>query len=254
MVPLLFSLALTLPSVLAQNCPIAPGVVEWRTRPDDPTRVYLYVDGRQRGGYDWAADEWRDYDGQNWGPPRTFRTPRPEHSAANFGVMRERLADEERLTIQGRPQTRLHRPDTDSLFPDDSDRLRLTIIGTEQHRQAVLNDLINVPELVEASNGMLIQAYSPNDWAVADCGFVTSGQPTIYLQAADGRVLHRQDAYPGPKRLAAALRRARPDYDPAHDPNHDRGTFSAPWRDFPPWLSVTLLLIAFLTLFRRNPR
>lgn len=248
MMPLLFSL------IVSQPGPRSPAVVEWRTRPDDPTRVYLYVDGRQRGGYDWELDQWRDYDGEGWGPPRSFRTHGSNRGSTNFGVMRERLANKERCTIRGQTLARSGGIDTATLFPDDSDWLRLTIIGEDAERQAVLSDLTRDPDLSEAARGMLVQAYAPDDWAVADSGFVTSGSPTIYLQSADGRVLHRQDEYHGPKRLAAALRRARPDYDPAQDPNLDRPASNTQPFFASRRLWFALSLLALLTLFRRNPR
>jgi hypothetical protein len=49
-------------------------------------------------------------------------------------------------------------------------------------------------------------------------GFRTDGRPTIYVQDAAGRVLHRQDDYDGAEQLAGALRRPGP-YDPATDPD-----------------------------------
>ena len=57
---------------------------------------------------------------------------------------------------------------------------------------------------------------------MAKPGFVTSGQPTIYCQAPDGKVLHRQDDYGGPEQLAEAARKAKPNYRPENDPNVNR--------------------------------
>ena len=49
-------------------------------------------------------------------------------------------------------------------------------------------------------------------------GFVTTGKPTIYVQAPDGKVLHRQDDYQGgAPELAEAIRRIDPNYDPKKD-------------------------------------
>ena len=42
------------------KCPNAPRGVEWRSRIEEPGRVYLFVAGRQLGGYDGTLDEWRD--------------------------------------------------------------------------------------------------------------------------------------------------------------------------------------------------
>lgn len=237
---------------LGQSCPVSPGVVEWRTRPDDPTRVYLFVDGRQRGGYDWSADVWRDFDGQTWGPPRHFRPSFTVPPTSNFGVMREQLAEVERFSINGQVVTESPFASPDVWVPDDSLLLRLTIIGAPPERDIVLADLRENRELAELCRDMLVQSYAPTDWAVAQAGFVTTGSPTIYLQTADGRVLHRQDEYHGPERLAAALRRARPDYDPNKDPNFDRRivTFAWPNWPLPLWFALGFAILWFL--FRRS--
>jgi hypothetical protein len=59
-----------------------------------------------------------------------------------------------------------------------------------------------------------VQDYAPGNWAVKD-GFFTEGKPTIYLQAPNGKVLHRQDDYSdGAAGLATALRKADPNYSP----------------------------------------
>ena len=48
-------------------------------------------------------------------------------------------------------------------------------------------------------------------------GFVTAGTPTVYLQAPDGKVLHRQDNYsPGDFQ---AIRKAIDKYDAKRDPD-----------------------------------
>lgn len=40
----------------------------WRTRVDEPDRVYLYRDGTQIGGWDYLAKQYRPYDDKTWGP------------------------------------------------------------------------------------------------------------------------------------------------------------------------------------------
>ncbi|HYH69151.1 MAG TPA: hypothetical protein VD866_30940 [Urbifossiella sp.] len=40
----------------------------WRTRVDEPDRVYLYRDGTQIGGWDYLAKQYRPFDGRTWGP------------------------------------------------------------------------------------------------------------------------------------------------------------------------------------------
>ena len=103
--------------------------------------------------------------------------------------------------------------------PDESADLCLTLIGPKADREHVLFDLENSPLLAAFKDKLKVQAYTPDHWAVKGSGFVTSGHPTIYCQAPDGKVLHRQDSYAGPEALAEALRDANAAYDPAKDPN-----------------------------------
>jgi hypothetical protein len=39
------------------ECAIVPRRVEWHSRADEPGRIYLYVSGRQVGGYDGERDQ-----------------------------------------------------------------------------------------------------------------------------------------------------------------------------------------------------
>lgn len=103
---------------------------------------------------------------------------------------------------------------------DDSGFLRLTVIGSDADRKAVMNDLLNDVSLKEFARDMVLNDYPPDSWEVKQTGFRTDGHPTIYIQKPDGKVLHRQDDYRGGAgRLAGAIRKARPDYDPAKDPD-----------------------------------
>jgi hypothetical protein len=52
-------------------------VYSWRTRGDDPERAYLYQDGKQIGGWDYRAKQYRPLDGQNWGAPTDTAPVRP---------------------------------------------------------------------------------------------------------------------------------------------------------------------------------
>jgi hypothetical protein len=52
-------------------------VYSWRVRGDDPERAYLYQDGKQIGGWDYRAKQYRTFDGQNWGSPTGTAPVRP---------------------------------------------------------------------------------------------------------------------------------------------------------------------------------
>jgi hypothetical protein len=76
--------------ILLLASPVAAGepVYSWQSRADDPDRVYLYLDGKQIGGWDYRLKHYRSFDGTNWGTPtdtppatppanRVVATPRP---------------------------------------------------------------------------------------------------------------------------------------------------------------------------------
>jgi hypothetical protein len=94
---------------------------------------------------------------------------------------------------------------------DDSRKPRLTVIGSPEERRKVLAGL---PD--DVKERWLVKEYAPDHWAVSGAGFKADGHPTVYLQAPDGKVLHRQD---DADNLAAAVRRADPAYDPNKDPD-----------------------------------
>ena len=63
--------------LLASPAFAAEPVYSWRSREDDPERVYLYLDGKQIGGWDYRARQYRPFDGTNWGPPTDTAPVRP---------------------------------------------------------------------------------------------------------------------------------------------------------------------------------
>jgi hypothetical protein len=69
----LYAVALLL---LASPVFSAEPVYSWRSRADDSDRVYLFLDGKQIGGWCYVARHYRSFDGQTWGPP-TAAAPVP---------------------------------------------------------------------------------------------------------------------------------------------------------------------------------
>jgi hypothetical protein len=123
----------------------------------------------------------------------------------NFGLDLAHMAagKQPRYRVGGKPCAK--RDMMAAMVEDDSAKPRLTIIGSKEERAKVLSVL--PPE----ASGYVVKAYDPKDWAVARAGFKTDGHPTIYLQAPDGTVLHRQDVFSDANQLAEALaRRTRP--------------------------------------------
>ncbi|GAB6166152.1 hypothetical protein JCM19992_21520 [Thermostilla marina] len=141
----------------------------------------------------------------------------------NFGIDRSGLngSGAERITLGGRQISRSEatRILQSAGLADDSTKLRLTVIGTESDRRRVLDDLKG--PLADIAAECLVQDYPPDHWAVTKAGFHTAGKPTIYVQAPDGRVLHRQDDYTdgaeGLRRAFERLRRPDPNYRPDKD-------------------------------------
>jgi hypothetical protein len=140
-----------------------------------------------------------------------------------FGVDRDKISSGERYRIGDREVTKHEAIEqlgaASGTIPNDAANLRLTVIGSEEDRHHVLDDLTKSPALAPWKDRLVVQDYGPTDWAVAGVGFVTSGKPNLYVQHPDGKVLLRLDEYPGPEALAEALRKADPNYRPDQDPN-----------------------------------
>lgn len=145
-------------------------------------------------------------------------------NVTNFGMdWNHNAKDKEKYSFSGQEITRskAFQELIGENLEDDSGKLDLTIISSNKAlRQQVLNDLKTNPKLVEQLSQYKVSDYDPSHFHVSGMGYKSDGSPTIYIQKGNGEVLHRQDDYSGgPERLASALRRARPDYDPAKDPD-----------------------------------
>ena len=101
------------------------------------------------------------------------------------------------------------------------------MIGSDDERAPVVNDLLSNPAFAALKPTMMVQDYTPNEWPVdPSLGFVTNGKPTIIVQTAKGpndpkggRVVYRASDYSmGPEALAEELRKANPNYKPSADP------------------------------------
>jgi hypothetical protein len=221
---------------------------EWRPT-KDADEIALYDGDRQLGNYHYGRGHYRPFDPatRTWGPPREPPIPPPPRS--NFGVETDKVGRSgERYLLNGQPASReqaRHALARGGTLTDDSGRLRLTVIGTREEQRRVLNDLATHPALQPLRDRVLAAGYDPQHWAVAGMGFM----PGVHVQAPGGRVLHRSGHYPGPERLAEALRRARPDYDPGKDPD-----LTSPFRlplalpNLPPWAWLALAVLAWVAV------
>jgi hypothetical protein len=167
-------------------------------------------------------------------PPAEFTAQVEQDGVRNFGIMRDQLAEgPEKITCNREEITKADAKkllETGSLT-DDSGKLRLTLIGPADLRQKVLDDLRG--PLAPHAKDLLVQSYPADHWSVARAGFQTSGSPTIYLQEASGKVLHRQDDYAdgpdGLKKAIESVRRPDPSYDRAQDPDRRRTADKTTW-------------------------
>jgi hypothetical protein len=232
---------------------IAAAGYEWRPFPDDKDELSLWQDGVQIGNYRISEKKyyprlapgiWGDPCSPPYPPPRDVMAPGKIESdgTINFGLDPSRMSSAGKHLLDGKEVSKeellqaLGKPS----FPDDSQWLSLTVIGPEAARQMVLSDLQSSPFLAPWKDRLKVKDYSPDHWAVQGAGFVTTGNPTIYCQAADGTVLHRQDVYRGPAALAEVLRKADPTYNPQHDPDLNEPLSSVPlWM----WIGGGILLV-----------
>lgn len=180
----------------------------------------------------------------------------------NFGLDREAMAHAPRHIHNGKrvSKQQLLQAIEKAALRDDSGELCLTVIGPEAARKPVLTDLDSAAALSPWKGRIKVKGFAPDHWAVRDSGFVTSGNPTIYCQAADGKVLHRQDDYRGAEALAEALRKADPNYQPAKDPDLTKPALAVPsmddfgklLREVPAWAWVALAFLVYLRFFHKE--
>lgn len=111
--------------------------------------------------------------------------------------------------------------------PDDSKLRRVVVLGSEGSRKRVLDDW-GKGGLASFKDSAILQCYSPDHWHVKDVGYKAFADPTIYVVDAGGKVLHRQDYYDGPDKLAGALRKTDLSYDPSKDPDVNKPKPVAP--------------------------
>ena len=140
----------------------------------------------------------------------------------NFGIELNKLdtpAPRDCYRINGRPASRseVFQALTEGQLSDDSKKRRVTVIGSKTDCDRALEAMP-----AELKQKYLVQAYRPDNFAVARTGFKTDGSPSVYFQEPPdpktglGRVLWREDAYTAS--TWENVRKADPDYRPDRDP------------------------------------
>ena len=144
-------------------------------------------------------------------------------------------------------------------------KIHVTVIGNDDERARVVNDIKTDPAFVGLRDRLYVQDYKPEEWPVdPSLGFI-AGKPAIVVQSAKGptdpkggRVIFRTLDYAiGAAGLAEAIRKADPNYRPDQDP-----TPGKPGPSNPPsspidlndgvFLGVAALYLAFIWFVPRR--
>lgn len=202
------------------------GQYEWRQL--NPEQFALLEGGRQIGNLKIEDGSYHRKTGPfSWEKePSEPPIPTPpgvqRRAMVNFGVDRNRISVKEKFSVNGREVKRaevLDDMDKEAKIPRDEDATSLTIIGAKEERKRVLADLER-SEFAAWRKNLIVKDYDPagKEKPMLECGFVTTGHPTIYLQAPGGEVLARVDHYDGP-RVLEKVRERDPNYQPDKDPD-----------------------------------
>lgn len=257
-----FSFAQCLNCGPAPEPELARRVQSLRWEKIDDSQFALMQGKKQVGGFDHSVNIFRPLVNGEWGDVGKPPIDPPAHPLSanrvggeqNYGVDWSRfLPTNEKYVLNGREVSRRNALSAiEDGLPNDANKLRLTIIGSEEERRRVLADLLNSSFLNGIRDKFIVQDYAPTNWAVAQAGFVTTGHPTIYLQTPTGTVLHRQDQYEGPELLAEAIRKADDKYNGNNDPNLNKSSpFAIPGLNalIPALIGIKIPPIAIAALF-----
>lgn len=200
----------------------------------------LFLDGQHVGTYDpdtgiyWPRDpqteEWGHVAGVNDIPEDAGMPP---GVVANYGVRRSKFSSKERYSLNGSEVSRetvverllqTDEPIGGKQIPDDGSLPRITVAGSKDRIAPVL------AALAKWKDRYVISDYRPDAWQLTRQGFLTSSDPTIYVQDASGTVLRRLDGYSGDQAaldkvleecVDLASRRPKP-YNPHNDEGWQR--------------------------------
>jgi hypothetical protein len=186
----------------------------------------------------------------------------------NYGVEPDKLGQTEKVTA--------HSPEAQAFMQSlksresDGDKLHVKVIGSDEARSRVVEDLKNHPTLSPLKAQLLVQDYDPKNWAIdPSLGFSANGAPTILIQSGKspsdpkgGKVLWRAENYQsGPEGLATAivdaqaeaLRKSDPVYKPNLDPGPGRGKIGGGCplgfsKEHWPFIVIVAGVVAFVAL------
>ena len=185
----------------------------WKWSTGWPGWQLEYIDGILVAGFEptTGAYQIRNPATDRW---RVAAAPWEARGVQNFGIDQSKLGTGPAYSMGGRPCSKdAAMRAIENGLTDDRDLPRLTAIGSEAFRKAVLADLDAAPALTPWKGKLLVNAFPADWWAAAD--FLAQGD-TLILQAPDGRELSRTLGY---SCGAAGLARALAAYDPKKTPD-----------------------------------
>jgi hypothetical protein len=198
---------------------------------DDSRQVALYKDSVQVGVYKVPERVYLEMDSKGNFKESTLPTPIPEKYLDLFPIKKMANYGIELSEMKGRPESYYHNGRSITKesalllmgtqgIPDDSQFIRITVIGSDAIRKKVRDDLYNDPALSDFRSFTVVQDYPKDHWAVNGVGFEANSEIAIYVQSPDGTVVHRQNDYTdGAVGLATALRKVDPNYRKGGDPD-----------------------------------
>jgi hypothetical protein len=197
---------------------------EWTKHDKDPDIECLYKGVRYAGCWNYKEQQFHPYDSfkQQWGNP-IKKAPIELPVKQNFGVEREKYDGDTKCSRNGQPITVEEVKDIiQGKIPNDLNKLRITVIGDKVNRDIVKKAYFNDLE-AEIRDQLIFWDVPPDHFSLKDTVtgqtvYKVNGNPTIYIQGPDGRVLHRQDNFNGSKDFVA-IRKVVKNYDPAKDPD-----------------------------------
>ena len=130
-------------------------------------------------------------------------------------------------------------------IPDDTALPYLVVIGEDSQTSPVVADL----KKGTGAKDVIVKAYPPTHWAVANVGYNLVGSPRVIATTAPNskgvaQVVFSDPTYRGASEVFAALRRKLPDYKPESDPKSN----DSPLSRLPAWVVPVGLGVAVLVL------
>jgi hypothetical protein len=142
----------------------------------------------------------------------------------DFGVNWPKISKDSKITLPSGEEISVERAIQmieQNKIPDDSKKFRLVIIGSDVDRKRVTDAWPTVE--ANLRDRFALWSVPPDHWSLKDLVsgellYKVGGTPTIYCQAPDGKVLHRQDEFVGMPDFEA-VRKAVKGYDASKDPD-----------------------------------